>query len=60
MDDDEVPPVIEVGKRYFVMLTDCCIVGSFTATVIGYEENLITFDNGVELNTWDQVRFEYA
>lgn len=52
----------KVGERYEVALEDCCIEGSFVATVTAVVTDYgprhgLLFDNGVRLTNWSGVRF---
>jgi len=49
----------EIGKRYAVSLTDCCVEATFTATLVAdhsedeYEWHL-EWDNGVRTKSYDK------
>lgn len=63
---------LTIGTQYDVTLDDCCIQGTFRSTltqrvlrrdVDGYDDDdddvhSLTFDNGVTLTMFDQVKFE--
>jgi hypothetical protein len=52
----------QVGVRYKVTMSDCCIEGEFVATCTAFvetdEDAFMTFDNGVVLTNWMQATFE--
>ena len=65
--------VFKVGSKYRVVMSDCCVNGSFTATVTearGFEYDAngnapdeadsVTFDNGVTLTdcVWSNLEVE--
>lgn len=63
-------PVLVVGRRYAVALADCCVAGTFTATLTEQEIDdgsahpddaglvlSLTFDNGVTLTEWNGATF---
>lgn len=58
---------LEIGTRYAARFDDCCVGGSFTATLtevltivdgddLAYPVTLV-FDNSVRLDEWNGVRF---
>lgn len=49
---------IEVGKRYRVDGSDCCLGFRFTAMLTHKGDHSLLFDNGVEITNWARITAE--
>ncbi len=60
----EKPIALEIGRLYDVGIEDCCLHVYFTATLIASDNDetmpLLTFDNGVQLQTYPTTQIKRA